>query len=54
MVGGLQYFTLARPEISFALGLLNKFMQSPSFHLVLLAVKRILKYLKMCLSKGFT
>lgn len=35
MVGGLQYFTLTRPEISFALGLVEKFIQSPRVsHLV--------------------
>lgn len=41
MVGGLQYFTLTRPEISFAVGLVDKFMQSPRVpHLVV--AKRIL------------
>lgn len=45
MVGGLQYFTLTRPEISFAVGLVDKFIQSPRVsHLV--ADKRILRYLK--------
>ena len=35
MVGGLQYFTLTRPEIPFALGLVDKFIQSPRVsHLV--------------------
>ena len=29
MVGGLQYLTLTRPDISFAVGLVDKFMQSP-------------------------
>ena len=42
MVGGLQYFTLTRPEISFAVGLVDKFMQSPRVpHLVV--AKRILR-----------
>lgn len=45
MVGGLQYFTLTRPEISFAVGLVDKFMQSPRVpHLVV--AKRILRYIK--------
>lgn len=39
MVGGPQYFTLTRTEISFAVGLVDKFMQSPRVpHLV--AAKR--------------
>jgi hypothetical protein len=45
MVGGPQYLTLTRPEISFAVGLVDKFMQSPRVpHLV--AAKRIWRYLK--------
>ncbi len=45
MVGGQKYFTLTRPEISFALGLVDKFIQSPRVsHLV--ADKPILRYLK--------
>lgn len=45
MVGGLQYCTLTRPEIEFAVGLVDKFIQSPRVsHLV--AEKRLLRYLK--------
>lgn len=45
MVGGLQYLTLTRPDISFAVGLVDKFMQSPQVpHLVV--AKSILRYLK--------
>lgn len=48
MVGGLQYFTLTRPEISFAVGVISQYMQSPRVpHLV--AAKRILRYLKAVL-----
>ncbi|RVX11542.1 Retrovirus-related Pol polyprotein from transposon RE2 [Vitis vinifera] len=45
IVGPLQYFTLTRPDISFAVNKACQFMASPTTtHWI--AVKRILKYLK--------
>nr|KYP67039.1 Retrovirus-related Pol polyprotein from transposon TNT 1-94 [Cajanus cajan] len=51
VVGALQYATLTRPEISFAVNKVCQFMATPlDSHWV--AVKRILKYLKGTLSYG--
>jgi hypothetical protein len=40
MVGGPQYFTLTRTEISFAVGLVDKFMQYPRVHHLVAAKRR--------------
>nr|KYP56497.1 Retrovirus-related Pol polyprotein from transposon TNT 1-94 [Cajanus cajan] len=51
VVGALQYATLTRPEISFAVNKVCQFMANPlDSHWV--AVKRILRYLKGTLSHG--
>jgi len=51
MVGGLQYLTLSRPDISFAVNQVCQFMQNPrSSHLQV--VKRILRYIKGTVEQG--
>ena len=51
IVGGLQYATITRPEISFSVNKVAQFMQSPlQSHWV--AVKRILRYLAGTLDYG--
>ncbi|GKV08051.1 hypothetical protein SLEP1_g19738 [Rubroshorea leprosula] len=51
LVGSLIYLTLSRPDISFAVGVVNRFMQNPKkSHLE--AVRRILKYVKGTLDYG--
>ncbi|XP_062104199.1 uncharacterized mitochondrial protein AtMg00810-like [Humulus lupulus] len=53
IVGSLQYVTLTRPDISFAVNKACQFMQSPtSAHWM--AVKRILRYLRGTISHGIT
>ncbi|KAJ8503716.1 hypothetical protein OPV22_004602 [Ensete ventricosum] len=44
LVGGLIYLTHTRPDITFSVGVVSRFMQSPSKH-HLGAVKRILRYI---------
>lgn len=50
-VGRLIYFTITRPDLAYAVGLLSQFMHSPPIpHLE--AVQRILRYLKLSPGKG--
>ena len=45
LVGSLRYLTSTRPDITFGVGLISRFMESPrQSHLM--AAKRILKYIK--------
>ena len=44
LVGSLIYLTITRPDISYAVHIVSRFMQSPR-HLHLVAVKRIIRYL---------
>lgn len=51
VVGSLQYLTLTKPEISFAVNLACQHMHAPrQSHYV--AVKRILRYIKGCIHQG--
>lgn len=51
-VGALQYLTLTRPDISFAVSQVSQFMHHPTtIHLV--AVKRLLRYLKATMHLAF-
>ncbi|GKB16092.1 zinc finger, CCHC-type containing protein [Tanacetum coccineum] len=51
IVGGLRYLTHTRPDISFAVGIVSRFMEKPTVkHLQ--AVKRILRYVKGTLGYG--
>lgn len=51
LVGSLNYFTITRPDISFAVQEVSQFMQSPR-HLHLVAVRRIIRYLLGSSSRG--
>ena len=52
MVGSLIYLTVTRSDISYAVGMVSKFMDAPRFvHYV--AVLRILQYVKGTLYLGF-
>jgi hypothetical protein len=51
LVGALQYLSLTRLDISFAVNKVSQFMHRPAF-LHLQAVKRILRYLKSIISYG--
>ncbi|KAJ0464501.1 putative RNA-directed DNA polymerase [Helianthus annuus] len=51
LVGSLIYLTLTRPDLSFAVGVLSRFMQDPRKpHLI--AIRRVLRYMKGTMSKG--
>ncbi|XP_026452652.1 uncharacterized protein LOC113353177 [Papaver somniferum] len=52
LVGGLQYLTMTRPDIAFAVSYISQFVhQRTTEHLI---VKRILRYLKESLGTGIT
>ena len=51
LIGGLIYLTHTRPDISFAVGLLSRFMQSPSKQR-LGAARRVLRYISGTLNYG--
>lgn len=53
MVGSLQYLTLTRPDITFAVNQVSQFMQTPLVH-HMEAVKRILRYVKGTIHHGVT
>ncbi|KAI3510913.1 hypothetical protein L1887_18051 [Cichorium endivia] len=53
LVGALQYLTITRPDISYAVNQVSQFLQAPTvFHYQ--AVKRLLRYVKGTLSFGLT
>ncbi|XP_026419650.1 uncharacterized protein LOC113315603 [Papaver somniferum] len=53
LVGGLQYLTLTRPDISFDVNYVSQFLHCPTYvHLQL--AKRILRYIKGSLGQGLT
>jgi hypothetical protein len=51
LVGSLNYLTITRPDISFAVQQVSQFMQTPR-HLHLAAVRRIIRYLRGSSSRG--
>jgi hypothetical protein len=51
LVGSLNYLTITRPDISFAVQQVSQFMHSPR-HLHLAAVRRIIRYLKGSSHRG--
>ena len=50
--GSLNYLTITRPDISFAVQQVSQFMHTPR-HLHLVVVRRIIKYLRGTPSRGF-
>lgn len=51
LVGSLNYLTITRPDISFAIQQVSQFMQAPR-HLHLVAVHRIIRYLQGISTRG--
>lgn len=51
LVGSLRYLTITRPDITYAVGLVSRFMEKPKQdHLI--AAKRILRYIKGTMNHG--
>lgn len=51
LVGSLIYLTLTRPDLSFSVGVLSRFMQCPCKpHMI--AIKRVLRYIKATMGQG--
>lgn len=51
LVGKLNYLTITRPDLAYAVSVVSQFMQAPrTSHLD--AVYRILRYLKTCPARG--
>ncbi|XP_022032984.1 uncharacterized mitochondrial protein AtMg00810-like [Helianthus annuus] len=53
LVGALQYLTITRPDLSYAVNQLSQFLQNPTID-HFRAVKRLLRYIKRTLSFGLT
>ena len=51
LVGSLNYLTITRPDLSFAVQQVSQFMHSPR-HLHMAAVRRIIRYVKGTASRG--
>ncbi|XP_050211514.1 uncharacterized mitochondrial protein AtMg00240-like [Mercurialis annua] len=51
LVGSLNYLTITRPDISYAVQQVSQFMQAPT-HLHLSALRRIIRYLQGTISRG--
>ncbi|XP_074362563.1 secreted RxLR effector protein 161-like [Apium graveolens] len=51
MIGGLRYLVHTRPDIAYAVGVVNKYMEKPT-ELHMNAAKRILRYIKVTLVYG--
>ncbi|XP_070008621.1 secreted RxLR effector protein 161-like [Nicotiana sylvestris] len=52
LVGSLIYLTQTRPDLSFAIGVISRYMHNPKKH-HMEAVRRILRYVKSIINYGF-